>query len=106
MKRRLPLLLVLVLGIFGATAFVIPHPAVQTVDTTIRNDVVRIITAFSLVLGVGSIIRHHLVKVRRKAEHWPFSYVTLISIAATGLETHRSLPVFPSTATMLSLLWK
>ena len=85
MKRRLPLIIVLVLGVFGAVAFVIPHPIVQNIDTSIRNDVVRIITAFSLVLGVGSIIRHHVVKAKRKAEHWPYSYVTLVSLAVTAI---------------------
>lgn len=85
MKRRIPLILVLVTGIFGAAAFAIPHPIVRSVDETMRNDVIRIITAFSLVLGVGSIIRHHLIKIQRRAEHWPFSYVTLIAIALTAL---------------------
>ncbi|MBN2537884.1 hypothetical protein JXB37_06370 [candidate division WOR-3 bacterium] len=85
MQRRLPLLLVLVLGIFGAAAFVIPHPAVRGVDEVMRNDVIRIITAFSLVLGVGSIIRHHLIKIRRKAEHWPFSWVTLITLVVSAI---------------------
>lgn len=85
MTRRIPLILVLVLGIFGAVAFMIPHPAVRGVDEVMRNDVIRIITAFSLVLGVGSIIRHHLIKVRRKAEHWPFSYVTLIALAVSAI---------------------
>ncbi len=78
-------MIVLILGIFAAVAFVIPHPIVQNVDTTMRNDVVRIITAFSLVLGVGSIIRHHWVKIKRKAEHWPFSYVTLLTLAITAI---------------------
>ncbi|OYD17355.1 hypothetical protein CH330_00425 [candidate division WOR-3 bacterium JGI_Cruoil_03_51_56] len=84
MKRRLPLMIVLVLGIFGAVAFVIPHPIVKSIDETMRNDVLRIITAFSLVLGVGSIIQHHLIKIRRKAEHWPFSYIALISLAVSA----------------------
>ncbi len=85
MKRRLPLLIVLVLGIFAAAAFLIPHPAVRNVDEVMRNDVLRIITAFSIVLGIGSILRHHFIKIKRKAEHWPFSWVTVIALFASAI---------------------
>ena len=85
MKKRIPLLIVLVLGIFGAVAFVVPHPAVRNVDEVMRNDIIRIITAFSIVLGLGSIIRHHIIKIKRRAEHWPFSWVTLISLGVSAV---------------------
>lgn len=85
MKRRLPLLIVLVVGIFAAAAFIIPHPIVRSVDEVFRNDVLRIITAFSLVLGVGSILRHHFMKIKRKAEHWPFSYITVIALFVSAV---------------------
>jgi len=85
MKRRIPLLIVLVLGIFGAVAFVIPHPVVRTVDETMRNDVIRIIAAFSLVLGVGSILRHHFIKIKRRAEHWRYSYITVVALFASAV---------------------
>jgi hypothetical protein len=85
MKRRIPLILVLVLGIFAAIAFVVPHPSVRGVDDVMRNDVLRIIGAFSLVLGVGSIIRHHYTKIKRKAEHWPYSWVTLSTLVVSAV---------------------
>jgi hypothetical protein len=85
MKKRLPLLIVLVMGIFAVIAFAIPHPIVQSIDETVRNDVIRIITAFSIVLGLGSIIRHHIIKIQRRAEHWPFSWVTLIALAVSAV---------------------
>ena len=85
MKKRLPLIIVLVFGFFAVIAFMVPHPIIQSIDTSVRNNVIRIITAFSLVLGIGSIIRHHMIKIRRKAEHWPFSYVTLIALAASAV---------------------
>lgn len=78
-------MLVLVLGIFGALAFMVPHPAIRNIDETMRNDVIRIFTAFSLVLGVGSIIRHHFIKIRRKAEYWPFSYVALAALVGSAV---------------------
>jgi hypothetical protein len=88
MQKRIPLLLVLLTGIFGAVAFFVPHRAVQAADEAMRNDVQRIIAAFSLVLGVGSILQHHLMKIGRKAEHWPYSYVmigALVLSAVIGL---------------------
>ena len=72
-------------GIFGAAAFLIPHPMVRSVDEVFRNDVLRIIAAFSLVLGIGSILRHHFMKIKRKAEHWPFSYITVVALFVSAV---------------------
>uniref|UniRef100_A0A7C4CE60 DUF3623 family protein n=1 Tax=candidate division WOR-3 bacterium TaxID=2052148 RepID=A0A7C4CE60_UNCW3 len=85
MKRRLPLLIVLATGVFGALAFFVPHAAVRDVDLTMRNDVLRIIAAFGLILGVGSILRHHLTKIQRRAEHWGYSWVTIIMLFASAV---------------------
>lgn len=85
MKRRIPLLIVLLTGIFGAVAFFVPHPAVRAADETMRNDVLRIIAAFSLVLGVGSIGQHHLLKIKRKAQFYPYSYITIVAMVITAI---------------------
>lgn len=85
MKRKLPLLIVLITGIFGVLTYIIPHPIVQNTDAVMRNDILRIIGAFSLVLGIGSIIRHHLLKIKRKAPHWPYSWITIISLIVGAL---------------------
>lgn len=85
MKTQLPLLILLVVGIFAAVAFFIPHPIVRSVDEVFRNDVLRIIAAFSLVLGLGSILRHHFMKIKRKAEHWPFSYITIVALFVSAV---------------------
>ncbi|HTW91784.1 MAG TPA: hypothetical protein VMH22_08755 [bacterium] len=85
MKKRLPLILVLVTGIFGAVTYFIPHHAVQAVDESMRNDVLRIITAFSLVLGLGSILQHHFNKIQHKIVNWQYSWITVITILVTGI---------------------
>jgi uncharacterized membrane protein len=85
MKRRIPLLLVLVLGIFAAIAAFVPHPAIWHVDETLRNDVMRILSAFGLVLGIGSILQHHLLKIKRHAQHWQYSYITIIMLIITAI---------------------
>ncbi len=85
MKVRLPLFLVLITGILGALPFIIPHSIAQNFDNEFRNTVIRIIGAFSLVLGVGSIIRHHTYKITHKREHWQYSYVLLISLLISAV---------------------
>ena len=85
MQRRLPLIIVLVTGIFGAVAFFVPHGAIRSVDEVFRNDVQRIIAAFSLVLGVGSIVQHHFLKIRRKATFWQYSWITLLALVLTAI---------------------
>lgn len=85
MQRRIPLLLALIVGIFAIVAAFVPHRAIRTLDEILRNDVLRILTAFSLVLGVGSIIRHHILRITRRMEHWPFSWVTLIALGISAL---------------------
>ena len=85
MQRRIPLILVLLTGLFGAFAFFVPHGAVQAVDEVMRNDVQRILAAFSLVLGVGSIVQHHMVKIQRKATFWQYSWITLVALLLTAI---------------------
>ncbi len=85
MKKRLPLILVLVTGIFGAVTYFVPHHSIQAVDESVRNDVMRIIAAFSLVLGLGSILQHHFNKIQRKAQNWQYSWITVITIFVTGV---------------------
>lgn len=85
MKVRLPLFLVLIMGILGALPFLIPHNIAQNFDNEFRNSALRIIGAFSLVLGVGSIVRHHLDKIKRKREHWEYSIILLISLILTAI---------------------
>jgi len=85
MQKRLPLFLVLVTGIFGALTYFIPHHAIQAADESMRNDVLRIITAFSLVLGLGSILQHHFNKIQHKIANWQYSWITVITILVTGI---------------------
>ncbi len=85
MKKRLPLILVLVTGIFGAVTYFIPHHSIQAADESMRNDVMRIIAAFSLVLGLGSILQHHFHKIQHKAQNWQYSWLTVVTIFVTGV---------------------
>jgi hypothetical protein len=85
MKRTLPLILVLVFGIIGILTYFLPHRIVQDYDSLFRNNTIRIISSFGLVLGLSSLLRHHTLRIQRKKENWQYSWITLIALAVTGI---------------------
>ncbi len=85
MKRTFPLILVFVFGVFGIIPFLVPHPSVQQTDEFLRNDLLRILAAFALVLGLGSLLRVHFDKIKRKRENWEYSWVLLITFFITSI---------------------
>jgi len=82
MKRNLPLAICLFVGIAMMVQFFIPHPvSVGFYDITTKW--VRIVSAFALVLGAGSLIMYHIDRMQRKRQGWLYSIVTLVAMAAT-----------------------
>ncbi|MEO0184172.1 MAG: hypothetical protein ABIL20_00010 [candidate division WOR-3 bacterium] len=101
MQRKIPLIIVLIIGIAMLVQFFIPHKISKDIYMNFL-DWLGIIASFALVLGLGSLINHHVDKIQRKREHWQFSYVTLIAIVITaiiglfgGMEGKGPLPVQP-----------
>jgi hypothetical protein len=104
MQRTIPLMIVLVLGIAMMFQFFVPHKFSKDLYMNFL-DWIAIISAFALVLGLGSIINHHIDKIRRKRENWQYSWVTIIAIGITaiiglfgGMEGKGPLPVQPQFA--------
>lgn len=85
MKRRFPLILVFVFGILGIIPFIIPHPVVQGTDEFLRNNLLKILAAFALILGLGSLLRVHLDKIRRKGQNWEYSWVLIGTFVITAI---------------------
>lgn len=85
MKRRFPLLLVLIFGILGIIPYYIPHATYQNFDNGMRNDFLRILSAFAIILGLVSLLRVHQDKIKRKRENWPYSYVLIISFVMSSI---------------------
>lgn len=80
MKRQIPLLLCMLMGIAMVLQFFIPHSiSSQFFDHTYRWFLV--VAGFAWILGVGSLINHHTDRIKRKRGRWYFSYLTLISLA-------------------------
>jgi hypothetical protein len=80
MKDKLPLALMMFMGLLGFTYRFLPHPIAVGYNEYLRDTMLRIISLFAMVLGLGNLINHHLHKIRNKAEHWPQSYTTLVSL--------------------------
>ena len=82
MKRNLPLVICLLFGIVMMVQFFVPHPAsIAFYDLTTKW--VRIVGAFALVLGTGSLVLYHVEKLERRKPGWYYSIVTLAAAAAT-----------------------
>lgn len=82
MKKRIPLLICMVLGLLMVVQFFIPHSvSAQFFDHT--NRWFLAIAGFAWVLGAGSLITHHVNRIRRRQRKWQFSIITLVSL--TGM---------------------
>lgn len=82
LRRQLPLLITLVLGVTFAAQYYIPHPDSEELLTTV-NKWLQIIGGFALVLGVSSLFHVHAVKIRRKEPGWGYSYIVYVSMLMT-----------------------
>ena len=84
MKRNIPLAICLIMGVAMMAQFFIPHPvSVGFYDLTTKW--VRIVGAFALVLGTGSLVMYHIDKIQRRRTGWYYSIVTLTAAAATAV---------------------
>ncbi|MBN1550614.1 hypothetical protein JW979_04055 [bacterium] len=77
MRRTLPLYLLFVFAIWGGISVFIGKTEISQFDGLMRNKLLLIVGAFAIILGLGSLIFHHYMKIRRKARYWQYSIVTL-----------------------------
>lgn len=100
MQRSIPLTICLVAGILMMMQFFSPHPVSRGFLETV-NSWVRLVSAFALVLGAGSLIMHHLMKIRRRQSGWLYSVVTLVALAATTIIGWAAGPTMMDNKTLL-----
>jgi hypothetical protein len=84
LRRQLPLVITLVMGLTFAGQYYVPHPASEELLTTV-NKWLQIIGGFALVLGVTSLFHIHAVKIRRREPGWGYSFVLYAGMVATIL---------------------
>lgn len=84
MKRQVAVIFCFVTGAFVVFAFFIDHPTVAGLNENL-NEILVIVTAFALVLGVVSFIQHHSKRIRRREKGWRNSIIGLMSLAAMAV---------------------
>jgi hypothetical protein len=116
MRLQIPLVITFLAGVVMATQFFIHHELGKTVYNELLNWGI-IVAAFALVLGIQSLLRTHVEKIRRQRRDWPYSVVAIASFVlmvvvgigfgherGTGFDwIFRHIQV-PLDATMFSLL--
>ncbi len=80
MRLQIPIAMGFLAGVFMFVQFFIPH---QMIKASFKDalDWAIIIGAFALVLGLGSLFRAHIDKIRNRRPDYGYSFVTLISFA-------------------------
>jgi hypothetical protein len=78
LRIQLPLFICAIAGLFMAVQYFIPA-ALPLYDRV--NDYLQIVYAFSIVLGVASVVHRHGGKVQHRKKDWPYSVAALAAMA-------------------------
>jgi hypothetical protein len=85
MKDKLPLTLLIVIGFIGLTDRFLPHPTAEHFNAYLRDTLLRIISAFALILGLGNLILRHTNRIQHKSEDWRHSVTLLASFVIASI---------------------
>ena len=80
MRMRIPLVLGFLTGMFVLVEFFIPHRRMAEARDMLTNWGM-IVGTFALVLGLSSLLRTHVDKIRQRRIAYGYSFITLISFA-------------------------
>ena len=83
MRRQIPLMICFLCGIFMLVQFFIPHPAFVSIYKEILNWA-RVIGVFAVVIGVGTLIRLHYMRIARRSPGWNYSIIVFVGLAVTA----------------------
>jgi hypothetical protein len=84
MKRKLPLLIVMILGIGMIIQYFVPHPFSMEIYRIVLDWMI-IIGAFYLVLGIGGVLIINYHKIKRRKENWWLSIITIVALFFVAL---------------------
>lgn len=80
MRMRVPLVIGFLTGMFMLVQFFVPHQRPREI-AQMMMDWGMIIGTFALVLGLGSLLRTHVDKIRQRRPYYGYSFITLVSFA-------------------------
>jgi len=119
MKRQFPLLIIFVCGFFMLFQYFVPHEQSEFLYEFIALDWPPIIGVFAMLLGVISLVRVTIIRMKRRSPNWQYGIVTLAGLGSMlffglwpgfGGQTSAAVQwefdfiVRPTEATMFSLL--
>lgn len=78
MRMRVPLILGFLTGLFVLVQFFVPHQRLAEVLEMLTNWGM-IIGTFALILGLASLLRTHVDKIRQRRPAYGYSFITLLS---------------------------
>jgi len=78
LKQKFPLAVCFIMGIVMIIQYFVP--AMDLLYDTIRYWLL-VVAGFALCLGIYSLVRVHIIKIRRKTSGWGYSYVTITGLA-------------------------
>ena len=82
MRLQIPLIVVLVTGLLLIVTFFIPHEPFGSLEQRFLIWY-SIVAGFTMLLGLDSLTRYHLVKVRNQKSGWGYSIVLLLGLFLT-----------------------
>ncbi len=107
LKRKLPIIVVAITGILMIIAFFVPHEPFDRIGGS-ANNWYMIIRAFTLVLGVTSLVRSHYRRIKAGRQGWGYSmmmFLTMLVVAVFGvIPSSEKYPVFGNQAGSL-FMW-
>ena len=80
MRLQIPIAIGFLAGTFMIVQFFVPHPYFQSIYRALLDWAI-IIGAFALALGLHTLFRTHIDKLRHRREGYGYSFATLISFA-------------------------
>ncbi len=84
MRTQVPVIIAFTIGTLMLVQFFVPHHISESFEETVTLWA-RIIGAFALVVGIGSLVQVQVERLRRRSEGWVYSVVALLSLALMAL---------------------